>query len=304
MKPQGRRFTLIELLVACHPKLRTVLSIPGRVARVPAAPQRRWLHGERRTTQSVFTLIELLVVVAIIAILAAMLLPVLSRARAAAINSVCLSNLKQLGIGLRFYLDDTNVYPYTVKECSCFVSPYCHAGLDNGANECCSVNNAENYGMWAQGKYCDVALSPYVSDGRALCCPVRFREDPYGGYAHFPTANDRAYLTGMYFACYNWGGGTNSLAARMVKWDSARQFKAGNPKWGAAVAACNTLETAFMGWVAGHESHRWGWCRMSQRMATLHDLPGLQVCNQSMTFNALMFDGSAQGWRGWANPPE
>lgn len=55
-----------------------------------------------------FTLVELLVVIAIIAILAALLLPVLSRAQARAKQTACLNNLKQINLGVRLYADDNS----------------------------------------------------------------------------------------------------------------------------------------------------------------------------------------------------
>jgi prepilin-type N-terminal cleavage/methylation domain-containing protein/prepilin-type processing-associated H-X9-DG protein len=59
-----------------------------------------------RSRRAGFTLIELLVVIAIIAILAAILFPVFAQAREAARKTTCLSNLKQLGLGMTMYATD------------------------------------------------------------------------------------------------------------------------------------------------------------------------------------------------------
>jgi len=70
---------------------------------------------KRRNWHGAFTLIELLVVIAVIAILAALLLPVLQRAKVASKSAYCKNNLHQLGLALTLYVSESGAYPYVAN---------------------------------------------------------------------------------------------------------------------------------------------------------------------------------------------
>src|ERR1700689_4477705 len=106
--------------------------------------------------RSAFTLIELLVVIAIIAILAAILFPVFAQAREAARKTVCLSNTKQLGLGIMMYVQDYDeVYP---------MESWDTPAIGNSEND---LNSANYYSsvtwIWQ--------VMPYIKNRGILVCP-------------------------------------------------------------------------------------------------------------------------------------
>lgn len=90
----------------------TTVDTPPRSIHLGPHPESHTLNrvAIRSGSPSAFTLIELLVVIAIIAILAALLLPTLARAKESANRIKCAGNLKQFELSLKIYLNDFRDY--------------------------------------------------------------------------------------------------------------------------------------------------------------------------------------------------
>jgi prepilin-type N-terminal cleavage/methylation domain-containing protein len=135
-----------------------------------------------------FTLIELLVVIAIIAILAAILFPVFAQAREKARSVSCLSNTKQLGLGLMMYVQDYDeTYPYW----SWWYSSDLGGGpYNDGSSYSAGFNHWDSF--WFN------AIYPYVKNAQVFACP---------------SANDHSTI--LQNAVWAWTGDATS-AANMV----------------------------------------------------------------------------------------
>jgi prepilin-type processing-associated H-X9-DG protein/prepilin-type N-terminal cleavage/methylation domain-containing protein len=128
----------------------------------------RFVHHARAWSRScAFTLIELLVVIAIIALLAAILFPVFAQAREKARQAACMSNMKQIAMAARMYMDDFDGALYHHHELWVLDDGSLIANLPSTIDGCdgggTGNSNAEK--PWA------IFFQPYMKDRAFIYCP-------------------------------------------------------------------------------------------------------------------------------------
>jgi prepilin-type N-terminal cleavage/methylation domain-containing protein len=120
-------------------------------------------RSARRRVAAGFTLIELLVVIAIIAILAAILFPVFSQAKAAAKSIACLSNTKEIGLATQIYIGDYDGYYPQSK------STDANPQIDDYDG---SLENPDNGSIFAK-------ILPYTGHGTSTSEDVMYQQKLY-----------------------------------------------------------------------------------------------------------------------------